>query len=179
MSLFTTDYEKIGASAKLYFSINDDNNTFLVQIKKFLEGTFFYNRYLKYSYFSPHSDNKIKQIQNALSTQSFAFFPYKQQLKKYIRPFEYIHDGYKTINLYTIRNNAFFKDKPILLLAAGPSLKKNIEWVKKNKDKFIIVAISAVLNTLYNHNIRPNIVTHLDGYEGSLPCLMVYQQRHF
>lgn len=169
LSLFTTSYDKLAKNAELYFSVADDDNTFLVEMKSFLRGTFFNNRFLKYSYFSPHSDNKIKQIQNALSTQGFAFFPYKQMLKKYIRPFEYIHDGYRTLNLYALSKNTFFRNKPILLLAAGPSLKENLTWVKENKDKFIIIAISAVLNTLYKNDIKPDIVTHIDGYEGSWP----------
>ncbi|MDD5372765.1 MAG: DUF115 domain-containing protein [Sulfurimonas sp.] len=169
LSLFTTSFYKIAEHSELYFSVADDENKFLIIMKSFLRGTFFNNRYLKYSYFSAHSDNKIKQIQNALSTQGFAFFPYKQELKKYLRPLEYINDGYKVLNISKHLENNLFTNKPVLLLAAGPSFKKNLEWVKKNHHKFIVVAIAAVLNTLYNNNIKPDIVTHIDGYEGSMP----------
>lgn len=169
LSLFTTSYYKFAEHSLLYFSVADDENVFLITIKSFLKNTFFNNRYLKYSYFGAHSDNKIKQIQNALSTQSFAFFPYKQELKKYLRPLEYINDGYKILNISKHFDKSLFDNKPVLLLAAGPTFKKHIEWVKKNHHKFIIVAIAAVLNTLYEHNIKPDIVTHIDGYEGSLP----------
>lgn len=169
LSLFTTSFYKIAQHSELYFSIADDENLFLITARSFLRNTFFYNRYLKYSYFAAHSENKIKQIQNALSTQDFAFFPYKQLLKKYLRPLEYINDGYKILNISRHFDKSLFNNKPVLLLAAGPTFKKNISWVKKNQDKFIIVAIAAVLNTLYEHNIKPDIVTHIDGYEGSLP----------
>ncbi len=169
LSLFTAPYYKLSEHSMLYFSIADDENFFLITARSFLRNTFFYNRYLKYSYFAAHSENKIKQIQNALSTQDFAFFPYKQLLKKYLRPLEYINDGYKILNISKHFDKSLFNNKPVLLLAAGPTFKKNISWVKKNQDKFIIVAIAAVLNTLYEHNIKPDIVTHIDGYEGSLP----------
>lgn len=169
LSLFTTKYYEIAQHSTLLFSVADDENLFLVTMRKFLSVTFFNNRYLKYSYFPTHSDNKIKQIQNSLASQSFAFFPYKQELKKYLRPLEYINTGYKVLNISKHLDSKIFTKKPLLLLAAGPSFKKNLEWVKKNHKKFIVVAITAVLNTLYEHNIKPDIVTHVDGYEGSMP----------
>lgn len=169
LSLFTTPFYTLALHSKLYFSVADDENQFLIIMKHFLSETFFNNRYLKYSYFSAHSQDKIKQIQNALSTQNFAFFPYKQELKKYLRPLEYINDGYKILNISRHFTKALFDNRPVLLLAAGPTFKKNISWVKQNQHKFIIVAIAAVLNTLYEHDIKPDIVTHIDGYEGSWP----------
>jgi hypothetical protein len=169
LSLFTTPYYELAEHSRLYFSVADDENLFIATTKTFLRNTFFNNRYLKYSHFGTHSDNKIKQIQNALSTQSFAFFPYKQELKKYLRPLEYINDDYKVLDISKHFDKSLFEEKPVLLLVAGPIFKKNLEWVKENHHKFIIVAISAVLNTLYEHNIKPDIVTHIDGYEGSMP----------
>ena len=179
LSLFTTSYYELAEHNNLYFSIADNENEFLTTFKHFLKNTFFYNRFLKLSYFGAHSDNKIKQIQNGLSSQSFAFFPYKQELKKYLRPLEYINDGYKVLNISKHFDNSLFADKPILLLAAGPTFQKHIEWLKKNHKRFIIVAISAVLNTLYKHNIKPDIITHIDGYEGSMPLFKNIPTKEF
>ncbi len=179
LSLFTTPYYELAEHNNLYFSIADNENEFLTTFKHFLKNTFFYNRFLKLSYFGAHSDNKIKQIQNGLSSQSFAFFPYKQELKKYLRPLEYINDGYKVLNISKHFDNSLFADKPILLLAAGPTFQKHIEWLKKNHKRFIIVAISAVLNTLYKHNIKPDIITHIDGYEGSMPLFKNIPTKEF
>lgn len=163
LSLFTTDYAKIGEDATLYFCVADDENMFLQTMHKFLEVDFFDNRYLKYTHFLTHSNEKIKQIQNALTTQNFIFFPYKAELYKYLRPLDYMNDGYSIMNLSTNLNTAMFVNKPILVLGAGPSLQKQIQWLKNNHEKFIIIAASAILNTLYTHNITPSIVTHLDG----------------
>lgn len=163
LSLFTTPYYKIAKDAELYFSIADDENIFLRTMNTFLDTDFFDNRFLKYTHFPAHSNNKIKQIQNALTTQSFIFFPYKAELFKYLRPLEYINNGYNTINLITNIKSSLFSDKPTLVIGAGPSLQKNIEWLKNNHEKFVIIAVSAVLSTLHKHNITPDIVTQLDG----------------
>jgi len=58
-------------------------------------------------------------------------------------------------------------DRPFLLLAAGPSLQKHIQWVQENQKHFIIVALSATLSTLEAHNITPDIITHLDGFDAA------------
>ena len=163
LSLFTTKYYELAKNASLYFSIADDENKFLQTISIFLESNFFNNRYLKYLKFPTHSDDKIKQIQNAITTQSFIFFPYKANLFKSIKPLEYLNDGYNLLNISTNFSDSLFYDKPVLLIAAGPSFKKNITWIKQNHKKFIIIAASAILNTLYEYKITPDIVTHLDG----------------
>lgn len=168
LSLFTTPYYELGGECELFFCIAEDENLFLQTMDLFLSNTFFNNRYLKYSYFPAHSDNKIKQIQNALATQSFTIFPYKTDLQKLLRPLEYINDGYNVLNLSTHFTNSIFSKKPVLLITAGPSLKKNLQWLKENHQRFILIAVSATLNTLYKYDITPDIVTHIDGFETSL-----------
>jgi hypothetical protein len=76
------------------------------------------------------------------------------------------------------QNNPFEK-YPVLLLAAGPSLEKNIEWVKQNKNNFIIVALTATLKLLQKHNIAPDIITHVDGYQTSLIHLEGIDTKNF
>ncbi|EDZ63665.1 protein containing DUF115 [Sulfurimonas gotlandica GD1] len=168
LSLFTTQYYKLAETSFLFFSVADDENLFLNTMKRFLHDTFFYNRFLKYSYFSAHSDDKIKQIQNALMAQSFASFPYKTELKKFTKPFELISDEYNILNLNNHYEDSIFNKKPVLIITAGPSFKKNIEWLKQNHTKFLVIAVSATLKRLYEHNIVPDILTHIDGFEDSM-----------
>lgn len=168
LSLFTTPYYELAKGSKLYFSVADDENIFLLTTNAFLENNFFKNRYLKYSYFPAHSDNKLKQIQNAITSQNFILFPFKTVLKKFLRPLEFINEQYNVVNLSKHFDESVFFNKPTLLITAGPSLKKNIEWLKQNHHKFIIIAISSTLNTLYENNITPDVVTHLDGFDTSV-----------
>jgi len=64
--------------------------------------------------------------------------------------------------------NAFinvFKNKPIFIVSAGPSLNKNINELKKIVDKGIIIAQGTSLNTLINHGIEPDFITVIHGEE--------------
>ena len=168
LSLFTTKYYELSKNNTLIFSIADDENIFLSKMTPFLENNFFDNRYIKYAHFPSHSKHKLKQIQHAILAQNFITFQYKIELQKFLRPLEYINNGYKVLNLSTHINNDLFYKKPTILITAGPSLQKNIEWLKENHERFIIIAVSATLNVLHKHNITPTIITHLDGYGASL-----------
>lgn len=53
--------------------------------------------------------------------------------------------------------------KEILVIGAGPSLEKNIEFIKKNK-KYVKIAADGVVEILLNKKIRPDlVVSDLDG----------------
>ncbi len=57
----------------------------------------------------------------------------------------------------------FFEDKKVLYLAGGPSLEKNLPWIKENQDKFIIATIGATYATLLKNDIKVDIIFTLDG----------------
>jgi len=176
LSLFVTPYYKIASDANLFFSISQGENDFTNEMAAFLEGSFYNNRYIKYNYFPSHSSNKLKLIQNNLASQTHLTFPYDVQLDKYLRPLKRIKNGYKTINISSKFPNSILSQKPVLLLAAGPSMKKNLQWIKSNKNKYIIIAVSAILKTLHDNDITPDIVTHIDGIvkEGN-SCMVHYE----
>ncbi|MBU0720418.1 DUF115 domain-containing protein [bacterium] len=174
LSLFTTAYHEIAQDANLHFSISKNENEFTAVMAGFLEGSFFNNRYIKYFHFPAHSTNKMKLIQNNLATQTHQIFPYDIQLEKCLRPLKRIKQEYKTIDISKKFPESAISQKPLLILAAGPSMKKNLDWLKTNKDKFIILAVTAVLKTLHDNNIKPDIVTHIDGVESEGNSCMVH-----
>ena len=100
-------------------------------------------------------------------------------MEKYLRPLEYINDGYRILNISSPIKNDLFSKKPVILVTAGPSLKKNMECLEKNHKKFIVVAVSATLKTLKTHNITPDIVTHIDGFEASLKHFEGFNVKEF
>lgn len=168
LSLFITNYGEIGKTSTLHLSIADNPDKFSLIMNNFLGGTFFHNRFLKYYHLPSHDDTKIKLIHNALTTQSFMIFSYDAMMDKFLRPLEYINRGFNVLNISKRWEDSFFSEKPVLLLAAGPSLQKNIEWVKQHHHKFIVVALSATLKILYNEGITPDVVTHIDGFDISM-----------
>lgn len=162
LSLFTTPYYQI--NAQLTFSINENKEIFSEKFKHFLSMSFFRNKHLKYSYFSAHSNEKIKLIKNVISSQVFASFPYKTLLEKFTRPLSYMKEGYQFVNLIQHFAKSPLSQKPLLIIAAGPSFSKNLQWLEKNHQNFTILAVSAVLKKLSELDIKPDIVTHLDGF---------------
>jgi len=177
LSLFTTPYYKLH-NTKLFFSIGENKDNFTKRFETFLENSFFRNKHLKYSFFPAHSDEKIKLIKNSLSSQSFATFPYKTTLNKYIRTMHYL-EKYNFVNLKEHFNYNNLAQKPLLIIAAGPSLDQHLKWLKENHHQFTILALSATLKTLFKHNIKPDIVTHLDGFQTSLIHFNGFPQTEF
>lgn len=63
-----------------------------------------------------------------------------------------------------------FSGKPAIIVAAGPSLNKNIDLLKKLTGKALIIAAGTALGALYKHGITPHVLAVLDPtpkmYEG-------------
>jgi len=145
LSMFITPYYKLAKKSTLLFSVFDSKDEFNNISEIFLNLEFYHNHYLKYFIMLNHSDEKLKEFHIKITSLSHNLFYYNSILESQI--------------------NDDLGTKPVLFLAAGPSLKKEIKWVKENQDKFLIVALSAVLSILEDENITPDIVTHLDGFE--------------
>lgn len=75
-------------------------------------------------------------------------------------------------NLTSIHHNhllenlgGVFRNKPAILVAAGPSLDKNIHLLKKTKGKAVIIAADTTLPALLAHGITPDFLTTLDAHD--------------
>src|SRR3972149_8950045 len=55
-----------------------------------------------------------------------------------------------------------FKDKPAVIVSAGPSLDKNVKWLSMAEGKLIIISVDTAVRTLLNNNIKPDFVVSLD-----------------
>lgn len=54
---------------------------------------------------------------------------------------------------------------PIIMVAAGPSVTRNLPILEQLQDRAIIIAVQTMLKPLLNHGIRPHFVTSLDYHE--------------
>jgi len=70
---------------------------------------------------------------------------------------KYAFDGYDASTLF-----GKFKNKPIVIVSAGPSLDKNVHLLKGMEDKIIIICVYTALRSLYKKGIRPHFVMALD-----------------
>ncbi len=167
LSLFTLNYNNLAQESNLYFWVFDDP-LFHQIVANFLSDSFVDNHYIKFFHLLSHPDIKFKTIQSIIASQEHLTFSYTALMNQYIKPLEHIHNGRAFLNIQNHWSKNVFSDKPVLLIAAGPSLKKNIAWLKEHHEKFIIVAVSAALVLLEKEGVTPDIITHIDGFEVSL-----------
>ena len=66
----------------------------------------------------------------------------------------------------SIRNK--FKGKPAIVIAAGPSLDKNVHQLKGVENNFLLIAVDTAYRTLQHHGIEPHIVVSTDPTELNL-----------
>lgn len=55
-----------------------------------------------------------------------------------------------------------FKGQSALLMAGGPSLDSACQWIKQNRDRYVIIAVSRISNKLYKEGIVPDIIFSID-----------------
>lgn len=60
-----------------------------------------------------------------------------------------------------------FPGKPAILVGAGPSLNKNIQYLKYAKGKAVIIAVDSALPALVHHQVTPDFVTTMDAFDFS------------
>lgn len=56
----------------------------------------------------------------------------------------------------------FPKDMPVIIVAAGPSLEKNVHLLKKAKGKAFIIAVDTALRYLAEQDIQPDLAVSVD-----------------
>lgn len=57
-----------------------------------------------------------------------------------------------------------FEQLTVVVLAAGPSLDDHIEWVKENRTKLVVIAVSRISKRLLSEGITPDIVSIIDPH---------------
>ncbi len=76
-----------------------------------------------------------------------------------LRNARYLCDGYKTTQLTEV----IPRDIPGIVVAAGPSLNKNIMELKNAKGKAFIIAVDTAIRPLLNAGIIPDMFATIDG----------------
>lgn len=77
--------------------------------------------------------------------------------------FENIWQTYNSAGINTLNN--VFRNRPAIVVSAGPSLNKNLHHLHKAKGKAIIVCVGTALRVLLKEGIVPDLVVTIDGGE--------------
>ena len=67
-------------------------------------------------------------------------------------------------------------DAPVVIAAGGPSLIKQLELVKTNREKFILICAGSTINALVQHQINPDYIVSVDG---GVPNAKHFEQLQF
>ena len=76
-----------------------------------------------------------------------------------IRNARYVVDGYRTLDFC----GPIPRDVPAIVVAAGPSLNKNIAELKRAKGRAFIIAVDTAIKPLLNAGIIPDMFAVVDG----------------
>jgi hypothetical protein len=166
LSLFTVDYT-ILAKKSAVFSIMDNIEDEEKKIYKFLNSYRIDNYFLKISTTNININRYIDIVLNMLSILNPTAYDYNRRLYVHVnRTTKKLERNYNFLDFTKIKQDQnLFKNKPILYIAAGPSLDEKINWVKDNQDKFFIICIGRSIKKLLDNNIRVDVVVTLDEQE--------------
>lgn len=155
LSLFFVPYFKIEKKAKLFFAVGE---RYLSTFDEFIKDNTKLNHFIKYSIANDSYKNICTKLISQIELNNPLMYTFSEYLGSYKRGLKYINSFAKLLKF-----NSNLKNKHILYLGAGPSLENEIEFVKKNKNKFVIIALGATLKLLQQHKIKPDIIISIDG----------------
>ena len=179
LSLFCINYAQLAKNATLLFSVFEDNTEFAKTAQDFLKDQYYFNHYIKYFTLLSHAEDKIDQFYIALSSQADLKFLFNDYMLINTTPLQNITQGYPLLlDSFNISHSPL-SETPFLLVASGPSLERNKEFLKQQQKNFIIVAVSSALSFLEAHDITPNIVIHLDPFEASIKSFQKVKNLQF
>lgn len=164
LSMFITNYEILSENSKLFFAVNENEQSLKEIIRKFLNYKYEFNNLIHFELAHKINEpliNELSMIFTHEGEMRYPFSDYLISLKRFNKYF--IKNKNYLLNLSNIYD--FLETHPILFLGAGPSLEKNLNFVHLNRNKFIIVAIAATLKSLETKDIIPDIILTIDGQE--------------
>lgn len=167
LSLFTTNYNQLSQESSLHFSITQDEGEEKENFIAFLDTGNNHNLHLKHIPFSDNYQSSLRKLQSYVLSQSYINYGYSAMLLRFIDSPEYITRGYSFLNVNKRYTNNVISNKPVLLLFSGPSTSKNLDWIKDNHTKFIIVSALSTCRLLSTIDLSPDIVIHVDPDENS------------
>ncbi|WP_317367066.1 6-hydroxymethylpterin diphosphokinase MptE-like protein [uncultured Tyzzerella sp.] len=137
-----------------------------------IESVFLY----KEIYFDTYKEfaKKIKEVLRNIKMNFHTRHAYKYiWLKSTFSNFSYFLNSYK---LFDFEN--MFKDKPIIVVGAGPSLNKNIHLLKELKGKVCIISVFSAAKVLEKEGIVPDFIATIDSlqygitdFEANIPLI--------
>ncbi|SBS25499.1 hypothetical protein MAQ5080_00279 [Marinomonas aquimarina] len=106
-----------------------------------------------------------------------SIFDLKQEFKVIVSMGEYfeharfgishMREVFSSGSAYLVKKTAYedysdLVDYPVFIVGNGPSLDASFEYIKKNRDKAIVISCGTALRALYNYGIRPDFHAEIE-----------------
>lgn len=165
LSLFVNDYTHLAVNgSNVRFSIMDDAEVLHDKMTQFLMDNRYENHTIKYYTTDYNVSEDFNNILNAVTGFKPTIFNHNMYLHNLLRNMTQRVNQYRVLNFSkTEKIIDYFKDKPVIFAGAGPSLDDNMDWIKENQEKFIIVSMGASFNKLLNNGIKSDIIFTIDS----------------
>ena len=160
LSMFLTDYTELATSSKLFFVINKTHLQKESIVQQFLDHNSEYNQTIHFELASQNSLPLIEELSSVIQNSDKLNYPYSEYLLSFKRGFDYLKLNHSILKLEELK---ILKDRPVLFLGGGHSLKSNIKFVQENQEKFVIVTVAALLKLLHKHSIKPDLIISSDS----------------
>ncbi|HWI49762.1 MAG TPA: 6-hydroxymethylpterin diphosphokinase MptE-like protein, partial [Rummeliibacillus sp.] len=79
-----------------------------------------------------------------------------------------VHNLYYATKDHSIEKLKVKYDCPIVIASGGPSLTKQLDYIKQYRNKMILIAAGSTINSLIAANITPDFVVSIDGGQPNL-----------
>lgn len=110
-------------------------------------------------------DRQLYEIKRVILNRNTEIYYSKEMIHNIMELSRDIIEQYSVVQLTDIIGKKEFEDMSAILVAAGPSLDKNIEKLKQIKDSVFIMAVDTALNTVLKHDIIPDMTISVDGHK--------------
>ncbi|GHU41996.1 hypothetical protein FACS1894111_05190 [Clostridia bacterium] len=108
-------------------------------------------------------ERTLNRIKNLVKDRN-VFHHFKQKLpQNLLRNMKFSVKQREILQLKEAMNSYSLAGIPAILVAAGPSLDKNIDLLKTVEQKAFIVVVDAALQTVIRHGIKPHLVVTVDA----------------
>ncbi|MDY0133122.1 MAG: DUF115 domain-containing protein [Desulforegulaceae bacterium] len=172
ISIFKKALEVIDLSEEIfsdnvYFLLGEDFNFGLVFSQSNFDTALFVKG-LKISFYEPERKINPELFSSIVDNVKEQVTQYKMQVNTvagtgpvfFENSMKNLTTTINSANLYSLKD--IFKDKPVMVVGAGPSLKDDIEIIKKYQDYMAIFTVDTALPVLLKNGIKPDLAGAVD-----------------
>ena len=159
LSMFLNDYEELSQKKNLFYAITQEHKN--KRIKEFIDYESEFNNKINFELASEKEIYLIEDTVNVFLQQNELNYPFSEYLTSYLRGISYFKESYQLLKLN--KKYSILKNYKVLFLGGGLSLEKEIGFVKRNQDNFLIVCVAATLKILEKYEIIADIIITSDS----------------